>query len=159
MKCPEEIGIDRTERYKELITWESLEEIICFQYQRMMRYGGNWHIERRDLLPGHIFLLGTKMMLLKRGFVKDKRIEKNISLTPFETLPFLRTLCLNGNLIAMSQGIIKNGKLTVLSGPLKGQEKLIRKIDRHKRIAEIEIPFAEYKKRVIVGLEIYEKQM
>ena len=59
----------------------------------------------------------------------------------------------------MSKGVIKDGKPVVTSGPLKGRESLIRRIDRHKRTAEIEIPFVEDDMRVIVGLEIYEKQM
>ena len=47
--------------------------------------------------------------------------------------------------------------MKVRSGPLKGQEDIIRKIDRHKRTAQIEISFGDQKIQVTVGLEIYEK--
>ena len=65
---------------------------------------------------------------------------------------------MEGNLIGISKGIIKDGKSIITSGPLKGRECLIRRIDRHKRTAEIEIPLVDKSTRVTVGLEIYEKQ-
>ena len=71
----------------------------------------------------------------------------------------MKTMCQEGNLIGMSKGIIREGKTVITSGPLKGREYLIRRIDRHKRTAEIEVPFAGENTRVTVGLEIYEKQM
>ena len=71
----------------------------------------------------------------------------------------MKELCRNGILIEISRGVIRNGAPVITSGPLKGRERLIRRIDRHKRTAEIEIPFAGDKRRVTVGLEIYEKDM
>lgn len=79
-----------------------------------------------------------------------------MSLSPCEP-PFLKELCGDGSLIDMSRGIIKDKIPTVTSGPLRGREQLIRKIDRHKRTAEIEIPIDGKKQRVTVGLEIYQK--
>ena len=40
----------------------------------------------------------------------------------------------------MSQGYIKNGITHIVTGPLVGMERRIRKIDRHKRLANIEMP-------------------
>lgn len=71
--------------------------------------------------------------------------------------PYPRKMCQSGNLIGMSRGIMRDGILMVTSGPLKGREELVRRIDRHKRIAEIEIPFGADNRRVTVGLEIYKK--
>lgn len=150
LKCPEGSESDYAERCRELVSWDGLQEIVCFQYQRMIRYGGNWHLERRMLLPGYIFLSGIGTISWKESDAKS------VFLSPSE-YPYPREMCQWGNLIGMSGGIIKNGILTVTSGPLKGREKLIRRIDRHKRTAEIEIPFADGKKQVTVGLEIYEK--
>ena len=39
----------------------------------------------------------------------------------------------------MSRGIIREGNAQVTDGPLKGMENRIRRIDRHKRLAKIEI--------------------
>lgn len=154
LKCPKKSEQDYTEIYEKLTDSGRLKEVISFEYQRMMRYGGGWHMERKKLLPGWIFLSGVRPEELKRS-----KYRKNIiSLIPCET-PYMKTMCQEGNLIGMSKGIIREGKTVITSGPLKGREYLIRRIDRHKRTAEIEVPFAGENTRVTVGLEIYEKQM
>lgn len=47
----------------------------------------------------------------------------------------LKSLLNKDYLIKHSTGVIVNSKLIVQDGPLKGKEELIRKIDRHKRLA------------------------
>ena len=68
------------------------EEIVCFQYQRMMRYGGGWHLENRMVLPGHVFLTGSNVMALERNWQGDGEMKQTISLTPCET-PYLSAYC------------------------------------------------------------------
>ena len=154
LKCPKG---DETDYVQKCLKLVDSEEIVCFQYQRMMRYGGGWHLENRMVLPGHVFLTGSNVMALERNWQGDGEMKRTISLTPCET-PYLKDLCQDGILIEISRGVIKNGVPIVISGPLKGRERLIRRIDRHKRTAEIEIPFNGAKKQVTVGLEIYEKE-
>lgn len=136
-----------------------LQEVIHFQAQRMMRYRGQWHLEKKDILPGYVFLSGTGQIVLNQQ-VKNNGVDENnlIFMKPCES-PFLKCLCQKGNLVQMSRGIIKQGIPIVTSGPLQGREHLIRRIDRHKRTAEIEIPLEGRKQLVTVGLEIYEKQI
>lgn len=150
LRCPKESEDDYRQRCRELVAAEALQEMLCFQYQRLMRYRGEWHLERRPLLPGHIFLSGARKPALKET--------KDLSLSPCEP-SFLKELCKEDSLIDLSRGVIKDGILTITSGPLKGRERLIRRIDRHKRTAEIEIPIDGKRWQVTVGLEIYEKSM
>lgn len=147
LKCPKGDETDYVQKYEKLADPKELQEVVCFEYHRMIRYGGNWHLERRTLLPGCIFLSGTRAMELK---------EKAVSLIPCEPSCLIE-LCQEGNLVAMSKGVIKNGNTIVTSGPLKGREPWIRRIDRHRRTAQIEIPLGNQKAQVTVGLEIYEK--
>jgi len=158
LRCPEGSETEYTEVCLKLANSERLEEIVCFQYQRMMRYGGEWHLEKRLALPGYIFLFGADAARPERNPQGDMGMKQDVSLTPCEA-PYLKDLCENGNLIGISTGVIRKGTAVVTSGPLKGREQLIRKINRHKRTAEIEIPFAGDKKQVTVGLEIYGKEM
>lgn len=148
LKYPKKDEQNYVQEYQNLAGHKELEEVICFEYQRMMRYDGKWHLERRALLPGYIFLSGYSVVQLKR---------KDIFLVPCDP-PYMKRLCGKDNLVVMSKGVIKDGKPIVTSGPLKGYETLIRRIDRHKRTAEIEIPLGTGKTQVTVGLEIYEKQ-
>lgn len=56
-----------------------------------------------------------------------------------------------------SKGIILNDNIIINSGPLKGRESIIKKIDRHKRRAEIELMWFGDLKQVSVALEIVSK--
>ncbi len=160
LKCPEDKEADCVEQCQGLTGQEGIEEVICFQYQRMLRYGGSWHLENRNVLPGYIFLSeaetacqdeweGEKRSSLK-GLIRSSMIPCNVSC--------LKELCSQGNLIGMSHGMIQDGIPVVTKGPLKGREHLIRRIDRHKRTAEIELWLAGQIERMVVGLEIYKKQ-
>lgn len=53
----------------------------------------------------------------------------------FDEKRVLESLFNKDYLIKHSTGVIVNSKLIVQDGPLKGKEELIRKIDRHKRLA------------------------
>jgi transcriptional antiterminator NusG len=162
LKCPKDHETEYTEKYLNSARSSEWTEVVCFRYQRLMRYGGRWHLEKKLLLPGYIFLSRsdmTKTEELNRqtGRGMDGNVPISLSLIPCE-IPYARMLCQDGNLVPMSRGVIRNGKPAVLSGPLKGRENLIRKIDRHKRTARIEIPLGGEQKQITVGLEIYEKE-
>lgn len=157
LKCPEGEEADCIERCLDLVTSERMEEIICFEYQCMMRYGGKWHLERRTVLPGYVFVAGVDV-LAKTDYQGSAKNNWEVSVSPCEA-PYLKKLCDDSYLIEISRGVIRKGIAIVTNGPLKGREKLIQRINRHKRTAEIEIPFAGSQRRITVGLEIYEKEM
>ncbi len=157
MKCPAGDETDYMNRYLEFTDSEGVEELLCFRYQCMKRYGGKWHLESRIVLPGYIFIDGTNM-LIERNWKGNLKSRWEISIIPCE-VPYLKEMCQGGSVVGISKGIIRNGRVIVTSGPLKGRESLIRKIDRHKRTAKIEIPFTDGQKQVTVGLEIYGKEI
>ncbi len=168
LKCPKGNEADYIKECKKLANLEDevVQEVICFQYLQMLRYGGDWHLKRRMLLPGHIFLSGTEKVMDKYGngewnkknAYSGKAETQSVLLTLCHR-PYLKEICPEGDVIAMSKGIIRNGRLIVISGPLKGREQLIRKVDRHKRTAQIEVPFETRKMMATIGLEIYQKQI
>ena len=59
--------------------------------------------------------------------------------------------------IEMSTGSICDGHLEVSSGPLRGMEDMVRKIDRHKRMAIIRTQMLQREMEMQVGLEVTEK--
>jgi transcriptional antiterminator NusG len=54
-------------------------------------------------------------------------------------------------------GVIEGDRIIVTKGPLQGFESLIKKIDRHKRKATIEITLMGLPLAVDVGLEVISK--
>ncbi len=66
----------------------------------------------------------------------------------------IRTFIGDGDLAELSTGIIEGDKVQIFGGALKGKEALIKKIDRHKRIAKVETELLGEKRVIEVGLEI-----
>ena len=61
----------------------------------------------------------------------------------------------NGNhCIESSSGYMEGDRIHIIEGALKGRESIIRKVDRHKRQAWIDIEFMGDIRRVNVALEI-----
>lgn len=62
------------------------------------------------------------------------------------------------HVVQMSEGFIEGDRVLVTRGPLKGHELEIKRINRHKREAELEVPILGRTKRIKVGLEIVSKR-
>lgn len=68
----------------------------------------------------------------------------------------LFSLTKNG-IFELSKGIIVNGKLKIISGPLMGKKSEIKKIDRHKRKAWVSVNLFGKERLIVVGLEAFQK--
>ena len=62
------------------------------------------------------------------------------------------------HVLKMSEGIIEGDEIRVLKGPLQGYEALVTKVERHKRIAFIDLDILGRTKTVKVGLKIVQKR-
>ena len=82
--------------------------------------------------------------------------EKSIELLP-EQECFLRGFLGEKQHLHMSRGHIREGQTYITEGPLRGKEKMICKIDRHKRLARLELPMADGIQTLYAGLEIFSK--
>ncbi len=74
-----------------------------------------------------------------------------------EEKKYLLEFCNDDCIIRESVGFIEGDRIYVASGPLQGRESVIKRIDRHKRRAEIELEFMGNLRRVYVALEIVGK--
>ena len=148
---------------KRHLTKEALTDAFVFTCDRMRRYGGVWHLERRPLFPHYLFLesedeekLSEELKQYSQVFSVFESEGKLVRVEPEEER-FLRALCGAGHHSQMSRGYIRDGRTVVTEGPLQGREALIRRIDRHKRIARVGIPAAGHLREMQVGLEIVAK--
>lgn len=117
-----------------LISSNVLERCFILYYQQKKRFQGEWHIQERILFPGYVFLIAENQEKLVNG------LRKVIGLTK------------------ISSGIIENDRVQILAGPLMGMEGNIRRIDRHKRTAYLEIEMFGRTVEMKVGLEIIRKE-
>lgn len=140
-----------------------LKDAFQFTYARMRRYEGQWHREIKPLFPGYIFLESNEGQCLvwKGGRAMESSLEQKSRefcrrIDPGEE-ELLQKLCGIDHHMDMSRGIIKDGITCVTEGPLKGKEALIRKIDRHKRLAMLDLSWLHRPADVWTGLEIVSK--
>ena len=75
-----------------------------------------------------------------------------------DEVTFLREFGKEEQVVGVSKGIIVDDKVIIQTGPLKGNEGLIKKIDRHKRKAWLELELFGRTVETQVGLEIVEKR-
>ena len=148
---------------KRIISSGIIERCYIPYYEKMRRYKGAWHKERKLLFPGYVFLVSSHLEALYQNLKNVIGLTKLIGtgreivpLTESETL-MIQKLGNDTGLVGMSQGIITGGRTIVTDGPLKGMEGCIRRIDRHKRIAYLEIEIMGKSVETQVGLEIMAK--
>ena len=149
---------------KKDIEEDVLEKCFLPYYEEKRRVRGEWKILKKILFPGYVFVITQDIEMLyqqlKRVIGLTKLLGADheiIPLTKEETV-FLTRFGGEDQVVSMSEGIIVGSKVIVNSGPLQGMEGYIRKIDRHKRKAYLELPLFGRTQNVQVGLEIVEKR-
>jgi transcriptional antiterminator NusG len=125
--------------------------------------------EQKPMFPGYVF---TDSILDEQKFINDAYKYVRFSKCIFKLLGkqnidcmklseseknYLLGFCNDKYITEESIGYIIGEKIFIISGPLKGKESIIRKIDRHKRRAEIEIICFGEIRRISVSLEIISK--
>lgn len=127
------------------------------------KYHGKWHEEEQVLFPGYVFMVTDDLnqlhMKLRNVLGLTKLLGTGQEIIPLteEEVDFLLTFGKEEQCVEMSEGIIEQDKVRILKGPLKGMEGYIRKIDRHKRKAFLEIQMFGRTVEMQVGLEIVRK--
>lgn len=142
---------------------EILERCFIPYYEEKKRIREEWIIQKKILFPGYVFVVSENLERLYEALKKVIGLTKLIG-TGREIVPlteeekkFLLEVGGERQVVEMSEGIIENSQTKILSGPLKGKEGLIKKIDRHKRKAWIEVEMFGRMQTVKVGLEIVSK--
>ena len=136
------------------------EEVYIPTYNRQRKYNGAYRIVNAILFPGYIFYeteeVGDLKERLKKVIDVTKLLQSDNYVLPLssEEEVLLYKLCGKEHVLDISTGYFEGQSVRVISGPLMGQEARIRKIDRHKRIAHIEIELLHRKLELTVGLEI-----
>ena len=125
---------------------------------------GKWSETDKPLFPGYLFadtddIDSLSAFLWKmEGFGKVLDTEREIYPIYGDEEEFVERLYERGGSFDLSTGYIEGERIVITSGPLKGMEGLIRKIDRHKRTAYLRLSFFEREIMTSVGLEITEKK-
>lgn len=147
-----------------IVSSDIMERCFVPYYEDMKRYEGSWHTERKVLFPGYLFVISDEperlFMELKKVIGLTKLLEMDGEIIPLsrEEVEFMTAFGKDEQIVGMSVGVIEEGIVKILDGPLKGHEAYIKKIDRHKRKAYLEMDMFGRKVKTEVGVEIVRKE-
>ena len=157
---------DRMCRLLERALGDAAEDVFTPSYEALRAQRGDWRTVSLRLLPGYVFVQTrcpeTVLERLRAAPVFARLLgaegEKFMPLSADEVAWLTRYADLDEHVVKMSSGVIEGDRVIVLRGPLKGHEFEIKKIDRHKRLAFLEMHMFGRTKIVKVGLEIVSKR-
>lgn len=139
-------------------------EFECFtpHYIARRKHEGQWCYRASILFPGYLFLVSNEIESIKRRLTLSTSFIRllgtpacDFTLCP-EEAAFVRSFADERHVVGMSEGEIVDGVTHVYAGPLRGHERMIRKIDRHKALAWVDI--GQKRERLVrVGLEVPRK--
>ena len=144
---------------------EEKKKIFIPTYDCMKKYQGSWHMEQKPAFTNCFLIecrdrndLADMLHRLQCADIFAENITANaIALLPEQEV-FLRNLMMpETKKISMSTGYIKDGRTYVTKGPLQGREKMISRIDRHKRLAKLRFAAGNMDRELYAGLEITSK--
>lgn len=135
-------------------------ELFLPEIEMMRHYHGEWHKEKRIMFLGYLFVVTDYWEQLLLEFDKIPKLTKVLGCERIpiplrkEEVELLQQL-LNGEYVAeISEGIIAGERLEIQSGSMKGMEGFVKKIDRHKRIAWLEVELFGKFVEVMLGVEV-----
>lgn len=152
----------RTEAFVAGLLPES-RKVRCFHLTRNRRkkYGGQWRTIGETLLPGYVFIITDRPEEIYRELEKTSgpRLlfsrEDSISALEAREADFMEKIVNESGVIGVSGVKVgADGAIAFLSGPLLQVRELVKKIDLHKRIAEVEADFMGRKQVLYLGIEI-----
>jgi len=164
-----QVGTRQEERAKNLIEKlvdpELYDEVFIPRYEAMRRYRGEWVKRNQLFIPGYLFVITktpNKFADALRTVPAFTRLLGNSEyFTPLadEDIRLISSFTEQKNrIVEMSTGVIEGDEALILQGPLMNQTGLIRKIDRHKRLAYLSLQMLGRQVELKVGLEIISKQ-
>lgn len=145
---------------QKIVNKKILTEAFIPRYERMKHYQGAWHKEQLLMFPGYIFLeteqVGELFLALKAVPELTKILGGGSEFIPIEEeeKALLQRLGNEEHVTEMSTGYMVGDRIVIPSGPMSGMEGKIKKIDRHKRVAMLEVGMFGRRVDMKVGLEI-----
>lgn len=142
-----------------------VEDCYTPAYEIKRRVRGEWKLVRGTFLPGYVFVQTSDPEAVMQGLRSVPAFtrllgnsEESIAHLTDDEVAWLNAFTdAKTHVVEMSEGVIEGDRVLVAKGPLRGHEAQIMRVDRHRRIAELEVHMFGRSKRIKVGLEIVRK--
>ncbi len=140
----------------------------CFVPMREVthRKSGQWRRTLEKLFPGYVFVQTGTPEQVREALGRVPAFTRMLTsagdtclpLTADEVAWINAITNVDTHVMEMSEGVIEGDRVMVIHGPLKGYEARITRIDRHKRLAWVDMDMFGRNKTIRVGLEIVSKR-
>ncbi len=138
-------------------------EIFILRYAKKIKRNGRWKEVMKTLFPGYIFVDTDDILSVKQKLIGVKAMTIVLG-SDGEPVPvsgeersFLQSLIDGEYVVRMSTGFIIGDEIALISGPLRNTKGVIKRVDRHKRQAVIDVELFGGVTRATVGLEVIKK--
>jgi len=139
------------------------EDLFIPEKELLLQKQGEWKKVKSLMFPGYIFAVtdhAEELFLQLKTVPKLTKLlsvgEEIVPISRWEEL-LLQELTNQNHLAEFSSGFFEGDYLIIEKGPLSGKEALVRKIDRHKRTAMLEVEMFGQKIQIKMGLEVVRK--
>ena len=142
-------------------------ELFVPRYRYRKKIKGAWELVDELLTPGYVYIKTSMLDIndlaerIKQVPAFARVLAQNGKIIPLsaDEERWLRVLTGTGSehVVEPSYGFVEGDRVVITDGPLVGFETKIRKIDRHKRLAYVEVPLLGRTKLIKVGAEIVRK--
>ncbi len=146
-----------------VVSKETYNRLFIPRYICSRKYEGSWHDEALILFPGYVFVDTDDVEAFKMQLRQVDRLTRiigdgkvSVPVSPREQR-YLTDMMNEDDVIQISKGYLIGDKIEIMSGPLKPYPAIITRVDRHKRIAEIDVKLFGISTKARVGLEIIKK--
>lgn len=142
----------------------------CFHPMRRMKkkIRGEWRELHEKLLPGYVFITSScvkelylelrRVPAITKLLGKDGEHFMALSSQEVEWLTQIMGTADSSTEVSLSWiSVSEDDVVTILSGPLKDMEGQIKKINLHRRMAEVEVDFMNRKTVLHLGIEMVGK--
>ena len=116
------------------------------RYIAQRHFKKEWHEVEKTLFPGYLFVDTEKIDSVIEGMKKFRQFTKVLQdgemVSPIkeQEQQFLSTMMDQQHLVRYSEGFLIGEKVCITTGPLRNLQGYLRTVDRHRRIAKLEVP-------------------
>lgn len=144
----------------------ALEDCFVPKREAAHRKSGQWHRTLEKLFPGYVFVQTGIPEQVREALGRVPAFTRMLTSAGDTCLPLAadEVAWINAitnvdtHVMEISEGVIEGDRVMVIRGPLKGYEARITRIDRHKRLAWVDMDMFGRNKTIRVGLEIVSKR-
>ena len=147
----------------------------CFHPTRIRRkkFHGQWKDVKEKLLPGYVFIVSEDIRNLAAELRRVPALTRLLGVDPSDNGCFIPLSDRDVNWLERLMNpsgapsdthsyeaglsrvtVTENDEVVILSGPLENMKGMIKKINLHKRVAEVEVDFMNRRTVIYLGIDL-----